>query len=94
VSAPRTGGDLVVESLTALGAETVFGIPGQHALGTFAALARSGRRYVGLRTELSAGGYARTARKAAPLLVSTGPGALISLAALQEPRPPRCRSSS
>jgi acetolactate synthase-1/2/3 large subunit len=88
VSAPRTGGDLVVESLTALGAETVFGIPGQHALGTFAALARSGLRYVGLRTELSAGfaadGYARTARTAAPLLVSTGPGALISLAALQE----------
>lgn len=88
MSTPRTGGDLVVESLAALGADTVFGIPGQHALGTFAALARSGLRYVGLRTELSAGfaadGYARTAHKAAPLLVSTGPGALISLAALQE----------
>jgi acetolactate synthase I/II/III large subunit len=84
----RTGGDLVVESLTALGASTVFGIPGQHALGTFAALARSELRYVGLRTELSAGfaadGYARTTGTVAPLLVSTGPGALISLAALQE----------
>ena len=87
-AAPRTGGDLVVESLTALGARTVFGVPGQHALGTFSALARSDLRYVGLRTELSAGfaadGYARTTGSAAPLLVSTGPGALISLAALQE----------
>jgi acetolactate synthase-1/2/3 large subunit len=87
-TAPRTGGDLVIETLTALGARTVFGVPGQHALGTFAALARSDLRYVGLRTELSAGfaadGYARTTGSAATLLVSTGPGALISLAALQE----------
>jgi acetolactate synthase I/II/III large subunit len=85
---PRTGGDLVVETLSALGARTVFGVPGQHALGTFSALARSDLRYVGLRTELSAGfaadGYARTTGSAATLLVSTGPGALISLAALQE----------
>ena len=28
----RNGGDLVVETLEALGATTVFGIPGQHAL--------------------------------------------------------------
>ena len=86
--APRTGGDLVIETLTALGARTVFGVPGQHALGTFSALARSDLRYVGFRTELSAGfaadGYARTTGSAATLLVSTGPGALISLAALQE----------
>ncbi|WP_371502068.1 thiamine pyrophosphate-binding protein [Kitasatospora sp. NBC_00374] len=84
----RTGGDLVVESLTALGAECVFGIPGQHALGLFDALGRSGLRYVGLRVENNAGfaadGYARTARTVAPLLLSTGPGALTSLAALQE----------
>ncbi|MFJ1703851.1 thiamine pyrophosphate-binding protein [Kitasatospora sp. NPDC088346] len=84
----RTGGDLVVESLTALGAECVFGIPGQHALGLFDALGRSGLRYVGLRVENNAGfaadGYARTAGTVAPLLLSTGPGALTSLAALQE----------
>ena len=84
----RIGGDLVVESLAALGADTVFGEPGQHALGMFDALARSGLRYAGFRTELSAGfaadGYARTTGRPAPLLVSTGPGALISLAALQE----------
>lgn len=84
----RTGGDLVLESMAALGADTVFGVPGQHALGTFSALSRSDLRYVGLRTELAAGfaadGYARTRRTVGPLLVSTGPGALISLAALQE----------
>lgn len=51
----RTGGDVLIESLAALGATTVFGIPGQHALGTFAALAGSDLRYMGLRTELSAG---------------------------------------
>ncbi|MCB5911994.1 thiamine pyrophosphate-binding protein [Streptomyces pinistramenti] len=84
----RTGGDLVVESLAALGAGTVFGLPGQHALGVFDALRRSALRYVGLRMENNAGfaadAYARTTRGVAPLLVSTGPGALMTLAALQE----------
>jgi acetolactate synthase-1/2/3 large subunit len=84
----RTGGDVVIESLAALGADTVFGIPGQHALGTFDALRRSDLHYVGLRTELNAGfaadGYARVTGTVAPLLVSTGPGALSTLAALQE----------
>jgi acetolactate synthase-1/2/3 large subunit len=87
-SGTRIGGDLVVESLRALGADTCFGIPGQHALGLFEALRRSGLRYVGLRNELTAGfaadGYARVSGRPAPLLLSTGPGALISLAALME----------
>ena len=85
---PRTGGDLVVESLTALGAHTVFGLPGQHALGTFDALRRSSLQYVGLRVENNAGfaadAFARVTGTVAPLLVSTGPGALMSLPALQE----------
>ncbi|MER7399626.1 thiamine pyrophosphate-binding protein [Streptomyces sp. NPDC000151] len=84
----RTGGDLVTESLQALGAQTVFGLPGQHALGLFDALSRSTLRYVGLRVENNAGfaadAYARTTRGVAPLMVSTGPGALMTLAALQE----------
>ncbi|WP_079197792.1 thiamine pyrophosphate-binding protein [Streptomyces sp. CB03911] len=88
MSHTRNGGDLVVESLTALGAECVFGLPGQHALGLFDALRRSPLRYVGLRVENNAGfaadGYARTAGTVAPLFLSTGPGALTSLAALQE----------
>ena len=86
--AKRTGGDLVVESLTALGADTVFGLPGQHALGMFDALRRSALRYVGLRVENNAGfaadAYARATHGVAPLLVSTGPGALMTLPALQE----------
>ncbi|MEU1630022.1 thiamine pyrophosphate-binding protein [Streptomyces sp. NPDC020096] len=84
----RNGGDLVVESLTALGATTVFGLPGQHALGAFDALRRSQLAYVGLRVENNAGfaadAHARVTGAATPLLVSTGPGALMTLAALQE----------
>ncbi|MEU8569892.1 thiamine pyrophosphate-binding protein [Streptomyces pathocidini] len=84
----RTGGDLVTESLTALGATTVFGLPGQHALAAFDALRRSSLEYVGLRVENNAGfaadAYARVTGGPAPLLVSTGPGALMTLAALQE----------
>ncbi len=86
----RNGGDLVVESLAGLGATTVFGLPGQHALGMFDALRRSDLRYVGLRVENNAGfaadAYGRVTGEAAPLLLSTGPGALTSLAALQEAR--------
>ena len=40
MSGVRNGGDLVVETLEALGAKTVFGIPGQHALGLFDAMGR------------------------------------------------------
>ncbi|MFD0368192.1 thiamine pyrophosphate-binding protein [Streptomyces sp. NPDC059071] len=84
----RIGGDLVVETLSGLGATTVFGLPGQHALGMFDALRRSSLRYVGLRVENNAGfaadAYGRITGEAAPLLLSAGPGALMSLAALQE----------
>ncbi|MEU7478019.1 thiamine pyrophosphate-binding protein [Lentzea sp. NPDC042327] len=84
----RTGGDVVVETLEALGASTVFGIPGQHALGLFDAVRRSKLRYVGSRTEVNAAfaadGHARITRSVTPLLVSTGPGALQTLAGLQE----------
>lgn len=84
----RIGGDLVVETLAGLGATTVFGLPGQHALGLFDAVRRSSLRYVGLRVENNAGfaadAYGRITGEAAPLLLSTGPGALTSLPALQE----------
>ncbi|GAA0614456.1 thiamine pyrophosphate-binding protein [Streptomyces crystallinus] len=84
----RTGGDLVVETLRGLGATTVFGLPGQHALGLFDAVGRSDLRLIGLRVENNAGfaadAYGRITGEAAPLLLSTGPGALTSLAALQE----------
>ncbi|WP_326694859.1 thiamine pyrophosphate-binding protein [Streptomyces sp. NBC_01766] len=84
----RNGGDLVVETLQGLGATTVFGLPGQHALGMFDALRRSSLGYIGLRVENNAGfsadAYGRITGEVAPLLLSTGPGALTSLAALQE----------
>ncbi|NUL48439.1 thiamine pyrophosphate-binding protein [Cellulosimicrobium funkei] len=84
----RNGGDLVIETLTALGARTVFGIPGQHALGLFDALSRSRLRYVSSRVEnnaaFAADGYSRATGEVGVLFLSTGPGALTSLAGLQE----------
>ena len=84
----RTGGSLVAESLEAVGAEVAFGVPGIHALAIWEGLRTSPVRAAGLRTELDAGfaadGYARASGRPAPLLLSTGPGALISLAALME----------
>lgn len=88
MSGARTGGDLALETLAALGAKAVIGLPGQHALGLFDALRRSGLAYLGARVENNAGfmadGFARASGEVAPLLLSTGPGALTSLPALQE----------
>ncbi|PQZ88179.1 acetolactate synthase [Arthrobacter sp. MYb227] len=87
-TAKRNGGDLVVETLEALGAKTVFGIPGQHALGLFDALSRSNLHFVSSRVEnnsaFAADGYSRATSEVGVLFLSTGPGALTSLAGLQE----------
>ena len=84
----RNGGDLVVETLEALGAKTVFGIPGQHALGLFDAMGRGNLRFVSSRVEnnaaFAADGYSRATGEVGVLFLSTGPGALTSLAGLQE----------
>ena len=84
----RNGGDLVVETLSALGAKTVFGIPGQHALGLFDALSRSPLHFVSSRVEnnsaFAADGYSRATDEVGVLFLSTGPGALTALAGLQE----------
>jgi acetolactate synthase-1/2/3 large subunit len=84
----RTGGHLVAETLEALGADVCVGVPGVHALAVWEGLRTTEIRTVGFRTELNAGfaadGYARASGRPAPLLLSTGPGALISLAALME----------
>ena len=90
--AKRIGGHLVAESLAALGAEVAFGVPGVHALPIWEGLRDGGGRgrisVYGTRTELAAGfaadGYARSSGHPAPLLLSTGPGALNSLTALME----------
>ena len=84
----RNGGDLVVETLEALGAKTVFGIPGQHALGLFDAMGRGKLHFVSSRVEnnsaFAADGYSRATGEVGVLFLSTGPGALTSLAGLQE----------
>src|SRR6266446_4291966 len=84
----RIGGHIVVESLEALEADVAFGLPGIHALAMWEALRTSTIRTLGFRTELNAGfaacGWAAVTGRAAPLLLSTGPGALNSLAALME----------
>ncbi|MBG6180840.1 thiamine pyrophosphate-binding protein [Arthrobacter sp. CAN_A1] len=88
LSGERNGGDLVVETLSALGATTVFGIPGQHALGLFDALSRSDLRFVSSRVEnnsaFAADGFSRATGQVGVLFLSTGPGALTALAGLQE----------
>lgn len=85
----RNGGDVVVETLTALGVSHIFGIPGQHALGLFDAIRRSDLEFVSSRVEnnsaFGADGYARATGEVAVMFVSTGPGALTALGALQEP---------
>ena len=82
------GGDVVVETLTALGVSHVFGIPGQHALGLFDAIRRSDLTFVSSRVEnnsaFGADGYARATGEVGVLFLSTGPGALTALGALQE----------
>jgi len=84
----RIGGHLVAESLSALGAEVAFGVPGVHALAMWDALRATEVAVYGTRTELSAAfaadGYARSSGRPAPLLLSTGPGALNSLTGLME----------
>ncbi len=88
-SAPRrNGGDLVVETLQALGATRAFGIPGQHALGLFDAMGRGRLDFLSSRVEnnsaFAADGYSRATDRPGVLFLSTGPGALTSLAGLQE----------
>ncbi|WP_170981099.1 thiamine pyrophosphate-binding protein [Mycolicibacterium sp. CR10] len=84
----RNGGDVVVETLTALGVSHVFGIPGQHALGLFDAIRRSDLTFVSSRVEnnsaFGADGYSRATGEVGVIFLSTGPGALTALGALQE----------
>ncbi|GAA3659702.1 thiamine pyrophosphate-binding protein [Nocardioides ginsengisoli] len=84
----RNGGDVVVETLTSLGVTDIFGIPGQHALGLFDAIRRSDLRFISSRVEnnsaFGADGYSRATGRPAVMFVSTGPGALTALGALQE----------
>ncbi|MCA1841287.1 MAG: thiamine pyrophosphate-binding protein, partial [Actinobacteria bacterium] len=80
--------DYILSTLGATGIETIFGLPGVHALGLWESLSRSNLRYIGFRHEQSAAhaadGYGRASRRAGVVLLSTGPGALNALSALAE----------
>ena len=73
----RTGGDLVIETLSALGATTVFGIPGP-CPGAFRC---PGSQPVAVHlipvennAAFAADGFARVTNQPGVLIVSTGPG--------------------
>lgn len=87
-AATRIGGHVVAESLRALGAEVVFGLPGVHVLPIWEGLRATELRVLGFRQELNAGfaadGHAKVTGRPTPLVVSTGPGAFMSIAALME----------
>lgn len=86
--ATRLGGHVVVEALEALGAEVVFALPGVHALAIFEALRASSLRTLLFRQEqnavFAADGYARVTGRPGVVVISTGPGALMTLAPLME----------
>ncbi|WP_166462746.1 thiamine pyrophosphate-binding protein [Amycolatopsis acidicola] len=84
----KTGAQHLVDTLTELGAEVAFGLPGVHNLPIWEALAESGIRLIGVRHEQTAGyaadGYARATGKLGVALVTTGPGAANTLGAVGE----------
>ncbi|HVE76305.1 MAG TPA: thiamine pyrophosphate-binding protein, partial [Actinomycetota bacterium] len=49
-----TGANQIIRGLQAAGVDTVFGLPGVHALGLWKALETSGMRYLGFRHEQAA----------------------------------------
>lgn len=85
----ETGGDAVCAALEALNVRTVFGIPGQHNLALYDALARRNRiRLVGARHEAgavhAADGYARATGELGVAIVTTGPGTANAMNGLYE----------
>ncbi|GAA3808682.1 5-guanidino-2-oxopentanoate decarboxylase [Sphaerisporangium flaviroseum] len=74
----RTAGEVVAAGLAAHGVELVFGIPGTHNLGIYAALPAAGIGHVVPRHEQGAGyaadAYARVTGRPGVVLTTTGPG--------------------
>jgi acetolactate synthase-1/2/3 large subunit len=76
----RTGADILIETLTDLGVEVVFGYPGGAVLPIYDAIFRQDRiRHILVRQEGGAAhaaeGYARSTGKPGVVLVTSGPGA-------------------
>jgi acetolactate synthase I/II/III large subunit len=86
----RTGAELVWESLSALGVENVFGVPGTQTVELYEALRRSRLRAVLPTSELAASfmanGYARLGNRVAVLCTIPGPGFTYALTGLAEAR--------
>lgn len=74
-----------MRSLAAHGVEVVYGIPGTHNLGIYAAMPTSGVRHVNTRHEQGAGyaadGYARVTGRPGVVVTTTGPAVLNAAAA-------------
>jgi thiamine pyrophosphate-dependent acetolactate synthase large subunit-like protein len=83
-----SGAEALVGALEAAGVEVVFGLPGVHNLAAWEALRGSPIRLVGVRHEQAAAyaadGYARASGRPGVALVTSGPGAANTLAAVGE----------
>jgi len=87
-SGGRTGGGRLADALCELEVDRVFGLPGVHNLPAWNALSERAIRLFGVRHEQSAAfaadGYARATGRLGVALVTTGPGAANTLAAVGE----------
>ena len=83
-----TGADAVARALVDAGVEVAFGLPGVHNMALWRALEQSPIRLVGVRHEQTAAyaadGYARATGRLGVAVVTTGPGAANTLAAVGE----------
>jgi len=81
-----TGGEAIVQGLTAHGVDTVFGLPGAQIYGLFDGFAKAQLKVVGARHEQACGymafGYARATGKPGVFSVVPGPGVLNAGAAM------------
>ena len=88
VAPTPTGGDVLVDALHEGGVRVVYGLPGVHNLGAWAALAKSPIRLVCVRHEqtavYAADGHARISGDLGVAMTTTGPGAANALAATGE----------
>lgn len=83
-----TGGERLADALRELEVDRAFGLPGVHNLPAWNALSQRGIRLIGVRHEQSAAfaadGYARATGRLGVAVVTTGPGAANTLAAVGE----------
>ena len=89
IVAEKSGADILIEALTDLGVEVVFGYPGGAVLPIYDALFRQKRiRHILVRHEQAAThaaeGYARSTGKPGVVLVTSGPGATTAVTGIAD----------